>query len=117
MQYILTDSKGNPLSLRTSSVSVDMQDGTTLAEKEPVAFLVSIQHDLDAYPLVLLVQVNGDGSAVQLPCRTKYPGRYEVEIFTVKKDWDNPKIEKIRSREYKVTFGTHNPDSLYLRLL
>lgn len=114
----LTDDQGQQYSLVTDSRCVEMRSGNTLADYEPVARLVSIEHDLDAYPYVMMLHMAEGKNAALIPAGVEYPSRGEVIVYTTRNDWGGmPYLHKIRSREYQVTFEDNGTDSIYIRLI
>lgn len=114
----LTDEQGRQFSLVTESRCVEMGGGKTLADCEPTVPLVSIEHDLDAFPYVMLLHMREGHSAALIPTGVVYPSRGEVVVYTVEKNWGGPpSLRKIRSREYIVTFDKNDVDSIYIRLI
>lgn len=114
----LTDGLGQRYSIVTESRCVETRDGKTLADYEPTARLTTIEHDLDAYPYVMLLRMRQGESAALIPAGVEYPSRGEVVVYTAREDWGGePRLQKIRSREYIVTFVGNEVDSVYIRLI
>ncbi|RKJ60764.1 hypothetical protein D7Y09_16970 [bacterium 1XD42-1] len=118
----------------TTASQVLMPDDTTLedyiAMTEPSELLCQIQHNLNGYPNVLLLEGRytagtggaGDGPAggeelTQYPCRQTYQDANNLTVFTVKKlaEPGTPTINKISDYVYTLTYS--GADSLYIKLL
>ena len=118
----------------TTASQVFMPDNTTLedyiAMTEPSELLCQIQHNLNGYPNVLLLEgryTAGTGGeeltqypcrqTYQDPCRQTYQDANNLTIYTVKKfaELGTPTINKISDYVYTLTYS--GADSLYIKLL
>ena len=118
----------------TAASQVLMPDNVSLedyiAMKELSCPLCEIQHNLNNYPNVLLLEGRytagaggaGDGPAggeelTQYPCRQTYQDANNLTVYTVKKiaELGTPTINKISDYVYTLTYS--GTDSLYIKLL
>ena len=123
-----------PYAPLTAASQVLMPDNTSLEDyitmKELSCPLCEIQHNLNGYPNVLLLEGRytagtggaGDGPAggeelTQYPCRQTYQDANNLTVFTVKKlaELGAPTINKISDYVYTLTYS--GADSLYIKLL
>ena len=123
-----------PYAPLTAASQVLMPDNTSLEDyitmKELSCPLCEIQHNLNGYPNVLLLEGRytagtggaGDGPAggeelTQYPCRQTYQDANNLTVFTVKKlaEPGTPTINKISDYVYTLTYS--GADSLYIKLL
>jgi hypothetical protein len=123
-----------PYAPLTAASQALMPDNTSLEDyitmKELSCPLCEIQHNLNGYPNVLLLEGRytagtggaGDGPAggeelTQYPCRQTYQDANNLTVFTVKKiaELGTPIINKISDYVYTLTYS--GADSLYIKLL
>jgi len=114
----------------TQEVFVGCGEDTIQLETVPDCELVTLTHNLNNYPNVLLLAGRytagaggaGDGPAggeelTQYPCRQTYQDANNLTVFTVKKlaEPGTPTINKISDYVYTLTYS--GADSLYIKLL
>ena len=123
-----------PYAPLTAASQVLMPDNTSLEDyitmKDLSCPLCEIQHNLNGYPNVLLLEGRytagaggaGDGPAggeelTQYPCRQTYQDANNLTVYTVKKiaELGTPTINKISDYVYTLTYS--GADSLYIKLL
>lgn len=118
----------------TTARQILLPDNTSLEDyitmKELSCPLCEIQHNLNGYPNVLLLEGRytagaggaGEGPAggeelTQYPCRQTYQDANNLTVYTVKKiaELGTPTINKISDYVYTLTYS--GADSLYIKLL
>lgn len=114
----------------TQEVFVGCGKDTIQLETVPDCELVTLTHNLNNYPNVLLLAGRytagaggaGDGPAggeelTQYPCRQTYQDANNLTVYTVKKiaGLGTPTINKISDYVYTLTYS--GTDSLYIKLL
>lgn len=131
-----SDSKGNAYYPATDAESVKVGAATLeslCASQLPDTQFVSITHDLNGYPLVLLLAyqygagIGGAGTGpaggtnpLQFPCRAEYINRNKLTLYVPKAIANlgsSRTLNKVSAYEYTVTFSTGSADSLYVKLI
>ena len=114
----------------TQEVFVGCGEDTIQLATVPDYELVTLTHNLNGYPNVLLLEGRytagaggaGDGPAggeelMQYPCRQTYQDANNLTVYTVQKiaELGTPTINKISDYVYTLTYS--GADSLYIKLL